>query len=231
MTTTLITGATKGLGYESARRLVDAGHTVYLAARDPERGRQAADALGARLTVLDVTDDRSAAAAADQLKGEVGYLDVLVNNAGVGGAARAAGDMSAADVRNVYDTNVFGVIRVTQAFLPLLKAAPAPLVVNVSSGLGSLTLAADLAQHQMDGPYLAYGSSKAALNMLTVQYARALPAIRFLAVNPGFTATGLNGFTGTQTIEQGTDAIVQAALQGGGAATAAFVSREGTVPW
>lgn len=231
MTTTLITGATKGLGYESARRLVDAGHTVYLAARDPERGRQAADALGARLTVLDVTDDRSAAAAADRLKAEVGYLDVLVNNAGIGGAARAAGDMSAADVRNVYDTNVFGVIRVTQAFLPLLEAAPAPLVVNVSSGLGSLTLAADLAQHQMDGPYLAYGSSKAALNMLTVQYARALPDIRFLAVNPGFTATGLNGFTGTQTIEQGTDAIVQAALQGGGAATAAFVSREGPVPW
>lgn len=231
MTTTLITGATRGLGYESARRLVDAGHTVYLTARDPDRGRAAAEALGAHLVVLDVTDDSSVSAAADQLKTEVGHLDVLVNNAGVAGAARAAGDMSATDVRDVYDTNVLGVVRVTQAFLPLLENAPDPLVINVSSGLGSLTLAAQLGQRQMDGPYLAYGSSKAALNMLTVQYARALPGISFVAVNPGLTATELTGFRGAQTIEQGTDAIVQAAMQGGSAPTAAFVSREGPVPW
>lgn len=227
MTTTLITGGTKGLGYESARRLIDAGHTVYLGARDPDRGRTAAQALGARLVVLDVVDDASVAAAAEHITRQAGQLDVLINNAGIGGT----GDMTPADVQTVYDTNVIGVVRVTHAFLPMLQAAPAPLVVNVSSGLGSLTLAADLTDQQMQGPYLAYGSSKAALNMLTVQYARALPGVRFLAVNPGFTATELNGFTGTQTLQEGTDAIVQAALQGGDAPNAAFVSRGGPVPW
>lgn len=226
MTTTLITGATRGLGRESARRLVEAGHTVYLGARDPERGREAADAVGARLVVVDVVDDASVAAAAEQVGREVGSLDVLVNNAGIPGS----GDGSPEDARAVYETNVLGVVRVTRAFLPLLRAAPAPLVINLSSALGSLAIASDLSDTSKQGPYLAYASSKAALNMLTVQYARSVPEVRFLAVSPGLTATDFTGSRGG-SVEDGAEVVVTHALLGGAAPTAAFVSREGPVPW
>lgn len=231
VTTTLITGGTRGLGRETARRLCAAGQNVYTGARTAEAGKSAADDVGSKFLVLDVTDDAGVRAAVQVLAGEIDHLDVLINNAGIGGATKSAGEMTADEVRDVYETNVFGVVRVTHAFLPLLQAGPAPLVVNVSSGLASLELAADLSSERMDGPYLAYGSSKAALNMLTVQYARALPEVRFLAVNPGYTATGLTGFNGTQTVEEGSEVIVQAALNGGAAPTASFVSRDGRFPW
>src|SRR5262245_55408860 len=144
MTTTLITGANKGLGYETARQLIAAGHTVYVGARDPERGRAAAERLGARFVELDVTDDASVAAAAAQIHAD-GGLDVLVNNAGIeprttdNGIIGAAGQ-TADEMRDVFDTNVFGVVRVTHAFLPLLQRSSAPVIVNVSSSLGSLGL-------------------------------------------------------------------------------------------
>jgi NAD(P)-dependent dehydrogenase (short-subunit alcohol dehydrogenase family) len=137
MTTTLITGANKGLGRETARQLIAAGHTVYAGARDEQRGKEAAAALGARFLLLDVTSDESAAAAAAQLRAEAGGLDVLVNNAGVPGGRTPPGNVTGADVQRVYETNVFGVVRVTHAFLPLLQASDAPVIVNVSSGLGS----------------------------------------------------------------------------------------------
>lgn len=147
MTTTLITGANKGLGFETARQLVAAGHTVYVGSRDPERGRRAAGELGARAVVIDVTDDASVAAAAKTIEAE-GGLDVLVNNAGIEGRAEGnrvigAADVTAGTMREVFETNVFGLVRVTHAFLPLLQRSAAPVVVNLSSGLASLTRITD----------------------------------------------------------------------------------------
>ena len=139
MTTTLITGANKGLGLETARRLVAAGHTVYVGSRDAGRGRRAAERIGARTVVIDVTDDGSVAAAVKTVEAE-GGLDVLVNNAGIEGRAEGNGVVGAAEVtaammREVFETNVFGTVRVIHAFLPLLLRSAAPVVVNVSSGL------------------------------------------------------------------------------------------------
>jgi len=227
MTTTLITGANKGLGYETARRLTVAGHQVWIGARDVMRGRQAADALEARFVQLDVTDDASVAAAAQT----VGALDVLINNAGISGGRIGPSEASADDMRAVYETNVFGPVRVLHAFLPLLEKSAAPVVVNVSSGLGSLGLAAD-----RDGPWSgfifpAYSSSKAALNMLTVQYAAALPRMRINSVDPGFTATDFNAHRGTQTVEEGAEAIVRYALTGPDGPTGGFFGASGTRPW
>jgi len=124
MTTTLITGANKSLGFETARRLAEAGHTIYLGSRDEQRGKEAAGRIGARPVQIDVTSDDSVQAAAALIRDEAGHLDVLVNNAGIsGGLGRSPGDVTAADMRAVYETNVFGVVRVTHAFLPLLAAS------------------------------------------------------------------------------------------------------------
>jgi NAD(P)-dependent dehydrogenase (short-subunit alcohol dehydrogenase family) len=140
MTTTLITGANKGLGFEAARRLLGDGYDVWVAARDAERGRAAAQRLGARFVQLDVTDDASVAAAARTVEAETG-LDVLINNAGIsGGLAVQVADLTAADIQRVYDTNTLGVVRAIQGFIPLLRRSAAPVIVNVSSGLGSLTV-------------------------------------------------------------------------------------------
>jgi NAD(P)-dependent dehydrogenase (short-subunit alcohol dehydrogenase family) len=231
MTTTLITGANKGLGFETARRLVDAGHTVYLGARDPERGRVAADKLGARPLLIDVTSDQSVRAAAAIVREEAGHLDVLVNNAGIPGGRQPVGEVTAADMLAVYDTNVLGVVRVTHEFLPLLAATQDPVVVNVSSGLGSLERATDPAAMESNWNMLAYPSAKAALNMLTVQYAKACPAMRINAVDPGFTATDLNGHRGTQTVEQGAEVIVRLATIGRDGPTAGFFGNAGPVHW
>ncbi|MFF1300982.1 MULTISPECIES: SDR family NAD(P)-dependent oxidoreductase, partial [unclassified Streptomyces] len=186
MTTTLITGANKGLGLETARHLVAAGHTVYIGARDGERGRRAAERLGARFVLLDVTDDASVQAAAKTIEAE-GGLDVLVNNAGIevrgeNNAIPAAADTTADEMRTVFETNVFGVVRVTHAFLPLLQRSAAPVVVNVSSGLASLSRLSDPDSPAHFYPALAYPASKTALNMITVQYAKAFPEMRVNAV-------------------------------------------------
>ncbi len=142
-TFTLITGANKGLGYETARRLIAAGHTVYLGARDVERGTHAAETIGATFVALDVTDDESVTAAVRAIDDEAGRLDVLINNAGIAGRRIAPIDVTADDLRVVYDTNVFGVVRVTHAALPLLERSSAPVIVNVASGLGSLGVITD----------------------------------------------------------------------------------------
>lgn len=235
MTTTLITGANKGLGLQTARRLTQAGHTVYLGARDARRGAQAARAVGARLLLLDVADDDSVAAAAERVREHTGHLDVLVNNAGVAGPARPADEVTAADMLAVYDTNVFGAVRVTQAFLPLLHRSASPVVVNVSSGLGSLAVAADPAAHALLVPLwvssLPYNSSKAALNMVTVLYARALPRMRINAVDPGHSATDLNGHTGARSVEQGADIIVRMASVGPDGPTGGYYTSDGPMPW
>ena len=231
MSTILITGANKGLGREAARQLIAAGHTVYIGSRDEQRGKEAADKLGARLLLIDVTSDESVQAAAEQLRQEAGGLDVLVNNAGIAGGRQAPADVTAAGMQAVYDTNVFGVVRITHAFLPLLQASDAPVIVNVSSGLGSLTVTTDPQRMESQLPTVAYSSSKAAVNMLTSQYAKAFPAIRINVVDPGYTATDLNANRGTQTIEEGAEIIVRMAQTGPDGPTGGYFDRHGRVPW
>ncbi|MFJ4189351.1 SDR family NAD(P)-dependent oxidoreductase [Kitasatospora sp. NPDC089509] len=235
MTTTLITGANKGLGFETARRLLAAGHTVYLGCRDAERGRRAAEELGARMVLLDVTDDASVAAAARAVEAD-GGLDVLVNNAGIEargednavvGPAEVTGEL----MRRVFDTNVFGPVRVLHAFLPLLLRSAAPVVVNVSSGLASLTRVSEPGTPTHAYPGVAYPASKTAVNMITVQYAKAFPALRINAVEPGFTATDLNGNTGVQSVTQGAEIIVRMAQLGPDGPTGGYFDIHGRLPW
>ena len=230
MTTTLITGANRGIGYETARQLVAAGHTVWIGSRDLARGRAAAEELGARAVQLDVTDDASVAAAALTIEA----LDVLVNKAAVeergdGNAVIGPVDVTADLVRNTFDTNVFGTVRVLHAFLPLLQCSAAPVVVNVSSGLGSLTVVSSMPADIYPG--VAYPASKAAVNMITVQYAKALPHLRINAADPGFTKTDLNGNTGTQTVAEGADVVVRLAQVGPDGPTGGLFNTAGSVPW
>jgi NAD(P)-dependent dehydrogenase (short-subunit alcohol dehydrogenase family) len=227
MTTSLITGANKGLGFEAARQLAAAGHQVWIGARDHARGRHAADELGARFVHLDVTDDASVAAAVET----VGALDVLVNNAGISGGRISPSEATADDMRTVYETNVFGPVRVLHAFIALLEKSAAPVVVNVSSGLGSLGLAADPDGPWREANYPVYASSKAALNMLTIRYAAAFPSMRINSVDPGFTATDFNRHRGTQTVEEGAEAIVRYALVAPDGPTGGFFDRNGGETW
>ncbi|MEV5962792.1 SDR family oxidoreductase [Kribbella sp. NPDC051952] len=235
MTTTLITGGNKSLGFETARQLIAAGHTVYIGARDPQRGKEAASTLGAQYLPLDVTSDESVDSAAQQLEAEAGGLDVLVNNAGVFGPRRTARELTADDLHLIYDVNVFGPIRMLHRFLPLLERSANPVVVNVSSGLGSIAAAVDPEAYPAAVPVWVpapgYGSSKAALNMLTVQYARQLPELRINTVDPGYTATDFNGHRGDQTVEQGAEIIVRLAQIGPDGPTGEYLSLTGTVPW
>jgi len=230
-TITLITGANKGLGYETAHRLLEAGHTVLLGARDAERGQRAADELGAEFIRIDVTDDASIAAAAGHIRARYGRLDVLVNNAGIVGPRRPLPEITASEVLTTLDTNVLGVVRLTQAFLPLLRSAENPRIVNVSSGTGRLTWQHESGWPQEQAPPI-YSTSKAALTMLTLQYAHALPDILVNAAWPGYTATDLNDHQGTQTLTEGTDAIVRLATLPPGGPTGTFQGRDGaTTPW
>jgi len=230
-TITFITGGNKGLGYETARRLAELGHTVLLGARDPERGRAAADALGARFVPIDVRDDASVAAAAADVAAHEGRVDVLVNNAGIIGSRKPADRLTGGDAVEVLQTNVAGVVRVTGAFLPLLRRSPHPAVVNVSSGMGSFAATHDPGRVESTIASPLYPASKAAVTMLTTQYAKAVPDVRFNAADPGYTATDLNGRSGTQTVAEGTDAVVALATEPPAAGTGRFVDRNGTVPW
>ncbi|MCX5134638.1 SDR family NAD(P)-dependent oxidoreductase [Streptomyces sp. NPDC060011] len=231
MTTTFITGANKGLGHETARRLVALGHTVIMGARDPERGAEAAAALGARFVRIDVTDDASVAAAAADVAANEGAIDVLINNAGVSGPHSDPADLTGADALRVFDVNVFGVVRVTAAFLPLLRRSPDPVIVNVSSGMGSFAATHDPSRVESSVILPLYTASKAAVTMLTTQYAKALKDIRVNAADPGYTATDLNAHSGPQTVTEGTDAIVRLATEGPGADTGRFVDRSGPLDW
>jgi NAD(P)-dependent dehydrogenase (short-subunit alcohol dehydrogenase family) len=204
-----------------------AGHQVWLGARHRRRGLQAADQLGAGFVQLDVTDDALVAAAVET----VGALDVLVNNAGISGGRLSPSEATADDMRTVYETNVFGPVRLLHAFIPLLEKSEAPVVVNVSSGLGSLGLSADPDGPWRDVNYPVYASSKAALNMLTIRYAAAFPRMRINAVDPGFTATDFNRHRGTQTVEQGAEAIIRYALLTPDGPTGGFFDSKGTEIW
>lgn len=235
MTTTLITGANKGLGFETARRLIAAGHTVYIGARSIERGEAAAAGLGARFVRIDVTDDASVAAAAKTVEAD-GGLDVLVNNAGIEERTRDGGVAGAAEttadlLRTLFETNVFGVVRVTHAFLPLLRRSAAPVVVNISSGLASIARATTPGTPAYAYPGVAYPASKTGVNMVTVQYAKAFGDMRINCVEPGYTATDLNGHQGTQTVEEGAEIIVRMAQVGPDGPTGGYFDAAGPIPW
>ena len=228
MTVTLVTGANKGLGRETARRLIKEGHTVYIGARSVERGQAAASELGGQFVQLDVTDDASVQAAIRVIEEREGHLDVLVNNAGISASADVSGPVAL----KVFDTNVIGVIRVTQAALPLLRKSDHPVVVNVSSALGAFWAVTNPERRQFHYPAIIYGSSKAAVSMLTVQYAKALPEIKFNAVEPGFTATDLTPVSGAgQPVEKGAEVIVRMATIGKDGPTSTFQEGESELPW
>ena len=231
MTITFITGANKGLGYETARRLLEIGQTVIIGARDPERGRTAADQLGARFVPIDVADDISVSRAAEDVKAHEGHIDVLINNAGIVGSSLPVQDLAGPEAIESFNTNVAGIVRVTHAFLPLLRHSDHPAVINVSSGMGSLALTHD--PDRVESTVIAplYTAAKAAVTMLTTQYARALPGIRVNAADPGYTATDLNGNSGHQSVTEGTDAIVTLAIEGPEAGTGRFIDRFGPVRW
>jgi NAD(P)-dependent dehydrogenase (short-subunit alcohol dehydrogenase family) len=217
MTTTiaLITGANKGIGLETARQFGARGFTVLAGARDKERGLAAerelrADGVDARFVSLDVTADASVREAADWIEREYGRLDILVNNAGIA-RGNPASETNLDTMREVYEVNVFGVIRVTNAMLPLLRRAPAARIVNVSSEVGSISSMNDPASPLAQMPAsLAYPSSKAALNMITVLYAKDLrdTPIKVNAANPGYTKTDLNHNSGFRSVTEGAEASV-----------------------
>jgi len=231
VTNTLITGANKGLGFEAARRLIAEGHSVYVGSRDAKRGRAAAEALGGRFLELDVTSDESVNAAAADILRRDGRLDVLINNAGISGGRQNPADVVAEDLERVYATNVFGLVRVTHAMLPLLLKSDEPVIVNVASGMGSIGAVTDKSRIESSFPSISYSSSKSAVTMLTVQYAKAFPEIRINVVDPGYTGTDFNDNRGTQSVTEGTDAIVKFAMIGSDGPTGQFQDRNGTVPW
>lgn len=227
MTTTLITGANRGLGFETARRLLGAGHTVYAGMRDPASGDAARD-LGAIPLALDVTDQGSVDAAIASLPA----LDVLVNNAGIlGTSLRGVDDLDVEAMQRTLDTNVLGLVRVTQAALPLLRRSAAPVIVNVASGVGWPRWLSTPGHDEYPVRGIPYAASKAAVIALTVQYAKSLPDVRVNASDPGYTATEFNGYSGHQTIEEGTDATVRLATIGPGGPTGEFHNRAGRIEY
>ncbi|ANZ40357.1 short-chain dehydrogenase [Lentzea guizhouensis] len=228
MTTTLITGANKGIGFETARQLVELGHVVYVGARDPERGEKAAAELGARFVQLDVTDDDSVRSALAKIGAEEGRLDVLVNNAGI--LANEALDGPAA--LKAFDTNAVSIVRVTEAALPLLRESANPTVVNVSSSMGSFWAVTNPERPEFQMPLALYAASKAAATMLTVQYAKAHPGIRFNAVEPGTTATDMTAAFGIgRPVADSAKVVVRFATPGPDGPTGTLQDEAGELRW
>ena len=233
----LVTGANKGIGLEAVRRLIGAGHIVYLGARDADRGRPVAESLGARFVQLDVTSDESVSRAAALVTEEQGRLDVLVNNAGITGPFRDVHDYTADDAAMVLMTNLVGYVRVMQAFLPLLELSSDPRIINVSSGLGSFGLLNDPSRKESTAGQPLYAASKAAVNMLSARYAKLLPGIRINIADPGLTDTDLTRVPGHpgaglgHSVEHGSDAIIAFATGGPETPTGAYRDRDGDLPW
>lgn len=238
----LVTGANKGIGREIARQLAALGHTVVVGSRQVAAGEAVATELrsaghDALAVALDVTDPTSVEAAAKTVEERYGRLDALINNAGISrlpGAGLEGQHPATADVdevRAIFETNVFGVVTVTTAFLPLLRLSATPRIVNVSSTAGSLTRLSDLDD---SGPVaIGYVPSKTALTAITLQYAKGLAAERILvnAVCPGFVATDLNDFAGVRTPAQGAVAAVRMATVPADGPTGTFTDEQGPAPW
>lgn len=235
----LVTGANKGIGFAVARGLAERGHVVLLGARDRARGEVAAQSLAGvgdvRALPIDLTDPESVQSAADRIRDEFGHLDVLVNNAAVKLEFHPSppSQVSLATVRETYETNVFGTITVLQAMLPLLLAAPAGRVVNVSSSLGSNSLSANPRTLFSQRPLLGYNSAKAALNSVTLQLANELraTAVKVNAADPGYVATDMTNHDGERTTEQGAAVILRLATLDDDGPTGGFFDDRGPVPW
>jgi NAD(P)-dependent dehydrogenase (short-subunit alcohol dehydrogenase family) len=235
----LVTGGNKGIGLETVRELGKAGMTVLLAARDGNVGEAATaglrdEGLDVRAIVLDVTKPQTIDAAAAEIDKTFGRLDVLVNNAGITDPQDGLpGAASIEAIRRIFETNFFGVLAVTQAMLPLVRKSAAGRIVNVSSTLGSLTMNADPSWAYAAVKITGYNSSKAALNMLTVQLAYELrdTNIKVNTINPGYTATDLNGHRGTQTVEEGARGPVKYALLPDDGPTGGYFSWNQAEPW
>jgi NAD(P)-dependent dehydrogenase (short-subunit alcohol dehydrogenase family) len=228
-TIVLITGANKGLGYETAKQLIEKDYKVYIGARDVERGQTAANKLGAHFVQLDVTNDKSVEKAMSEITEHEDHIDVLVNNAGISGGIA---EVSATVAHDVFETNVIGVIRVTEAAIPLLQKSNNPVVVNISSSLGSFWAVTNPERRQFHYPTVVYGSSKAAVSMITVQYAKSYPDIKFNAVEPGFTATDFTNMSSdAQPVEKGGETIVRMATIGKDGPTGTFSEPVGPLNW
>ena len=234
----LVTGANKGIGKEIARQLGAQGLTVLVGARDLRRGEEAATELKAsgansHAVRLDVTDEASIAEAARRIEEEFGCLDVLVNNAAIAQDSVPPSQLDMATLRRTFETNVFGVVAVTQAMLPMLRKSSAGRIVNLSSGLASLAQNSDPNWAFDSVNLLAYNSSKTALNAVTVQFAKELrdTPIKVNAADPGYTATDMNGHSGTRTVEQGATAAVRLATLPDDGPTGGFFDEDGVVPW
>ncbi|MGY2284494.1 SDR family oxidoreductase [Pseudomonas gingeri] len=234
----LVTGANKGIGLRLVEKLADAGLRVYLASRDAARGRLALDSLGhgerdIRILSLDVTDEESVHRAAEHLSKEEGRLDLLVNNAGAALDRASPSEANLKLLRATYEVNLFGVIAVTQAFLPLLRLSTLPIILNVSSDMGSLGLHSNPDFEFFKFNSLAYNSSKTALNAFTVLLAKELKEQGFKvnSVNPGFTATELNGFKGYGSIDEAASVLFKYAMIDATGPTGGYFDRNGILPW
>lgn len=228
----LITGANRGLGFEAARQLADAGATVIVGARDAARGAEAAAQVGGESVVLDVGDAASVAAAAAVVAARWGRLDLLVNNAGI--LPETPGALDAGGVAATLDTNVVGVVRVTEAFLPLLRRSPAGRIVNVSSTMGSLSDQTDPASPYFGLVVPGYQASKAALNSLTIGLAKLVAPIKVNAVCPGWVQTDLTPGNREQAPLPAAEAarvVVRYALLDEDGPTGGFFDAERAVAW
>ena len=239
MKTVLITGANKGIGFETAKQLAQLGYFVYLGSRDSAKGISAVNKLkesgnsNVEFIEIDVTNAGSIKRARQELESKIDALDVLINNAGIGGGMpQNLSSINMENLRRVFETNFFGAVQTTQQFIELLKKSASPAIVNVSSGLGSLAL-----QSSTTNPnyrlYDAYSSSKTALNAFTVMLANEFKSTKFKinSVSPGYTATDLNNFQGTQTLEQGAKPVVKAATIDDEKVTGKFFYEENEIPW
>ncbi|HET8574320.1 MAG TPA: SDR family oxidoreductase [Edaphocola sp.] len=240
MRTVLISGANQGIGFETARQLARSGCFVYLGSRTKSNGEQAVSKLkesgisNIAWMELDVTDVHSVKRARQELESQTGVLDVLINNAGIAGEQpqnMSAGDMG--NLRNVFETNFFGVVRTTQQFIPLLKRSSRPVIINVSSEMGSLATQSHT-KNPNRGSYDAYSCSKAALNAFTVMLSNELMSagFRINSVTPGYTATNLNQYQGAKTPEEGASAIVKyVTMPESEMASGKFFNGDGEIPW
>ncbi len=246
----LVTGANQGVGFQVAKELVANGLTVLVGSRNLERGVAAAEAIGtgAIALQLDVTDRASIAAATERIRAEFGRLDLLVNNAAISNTRKQqlglslaeyakltlASNVSPDEMRTVWETNVFGVLAVYQAMLPLLRLSTDARIINVSSAVGSLGLNADPAYHYHPFFGAVYPASKTALNAITLAMMVELEstAIKVNLVSPGFTKTNLNGYEGTQSLEEGSREVVRVAMLGPDGPTGTFTRWENSIiPW
>ncbi len=234
----LITGANKGIGYEIARGLGAKKIVVLIGARDEARGQAAAaklkgEGIDARFVPLDVTNNETIARAARWIADQFGHLDILVNNAGIGEWGFKPSEVDLAKVREVYDTNLFGPMAVTQAMLPLLRQSKHGRIVNVSSSLGSLSMGADSKSPISQFLALGYNTSKTALNSMTVQFANELRGtpLKVNAVCPGYCATDINGHSGPRTAAQGAIAAIRYATLGDEGPSGGLFDENGPVAW